>query len=147
VPRDWYWSLTMALLAETCAALRDARRAPSLYALLEPFADRYVQVIFTASWGSIHRHLGLLAGVLDRFEAAERHFEAALEGEARMGAVLMTAETQCSYGALLLRRGRAGDAGRAAALGALAERVAAPRGLEDLRRRAARLIAGEADEG
>jgi len=139
VPRDWYWSLTAALLAETCAALRDTQRAPSLYALLEPFADRCVQVIFTASWGSIHRHLGLLAGVLERYDEAEGHFEAAIEANARIGAVLMTAETQCAYGALLLRRGRAGDAGRAAALGALAELVAAPRGLEDLRRRAAAL--------
>ncbi|MEA2190063.1 MAG: hypothetical protein QOI73_184, partial [Solirubrobacteraceae bacterium] len=117
LPRDWYWSLTTALLVEACAALRDTARAPSLYALLEPFAERFVQVIFTASWGSIHRYLGLLAGVMERFDDAEAHFERALERNAGMGAVLMTAETQCAYGALLLRRAGAGDAELAAQLG------------------------------
>jgi DNA-binding SARP family transcriptional activator len=143
IPRDWYWSLTTALLAEACAALRDVDRAPRLYALLEPFGDRFVQVIFTASWGSVQRYLGLLAGVMDRFDAGERHFEAALAGNARMGAVLMTAETQCAYGALLLRRGLRDDRQRAAVLGALAEKVAAPRRLDDLRRRARQLMAGQ----
>ena len=142
VPRDWYWSITAALLVETCAALRDVERAPSLYALLEPFGDRFVQVIFTASWGSVHRYLGLLAGVMDRFEAAEHHFQAALDGNARLGAVLMTAETQCAYGALLRRRGGPGDAERAAALGALAEQIGISRGLDSLRQRAERVRTG-----
>ncbi len=66
-------------------AARHERAAPSLYALLEPFADRFVQVIFTASWGSIQRHLGLLAGVMGRFDDAERHFEAALERQRAHG--------------------------------------------------------------
>ena len=126
VPRDWFWSITAALLVETCAALRDAERAPLLYALLEPYADRFVQVIFTANWGSVHRYLGLLAGATDRFAEAERHFQAALAANARIGAVLMSAETQCAFGALLLRRAADGDRARAAELGALAEQVAAP---------------------
>jgi DNA-binding SARP family transcriptional activator len=140
IPRDWFWSITTALMAETCAALRDRERAPLLYALLEPFAERFVQVIFSVSWGSYHRYLGLLAGVMDRFDDAERHFEAALLADARLGGVLTTAETQCAYGALLLRRGRDGDAERAARLGTLAVEVAAPRGLHDLARRAQALL-------
>ncbi len=142
IPRDWFWSITAALLTETCAALRDAERAPLLYALLEPYAERFVQVIFTANWGSVHRYLGLLAGATDRFGDAERHFEAALAANARIGAVLMTAETQCAYGALLLRRGANGDRERAAALGAPAQQVAEPRGLDDLARRARALRGG-----
>ena len=50
-----------------------------------------------------------------------------------MGAVLMTAETQCAYGELLLRRDGPGDRDRAATLGALAGAVAAPRRLDSLR--------------
>ncbi len=139
VPRDWFWSLTAALLAETCAALGDGERAARLYELVEPYAERYVQVIFTVNWGSFHRHLGLLASAMDRFDDAERHFEAALVRNAHMGAVLMTAETQCAYGALLRRRDARGDRARAAELGALAEAVARPRNLHDLARRAAAL--------
>ncbi len=142
IPRDWYWSGTTALLAEMCVAVGDIDRAPVLYALLEPFADRFVQIIFTTCWGSVARYLGLLAGAMDRFDLAERHFEAALAGNARMGAVLMTAETQCAYGAMLLRRDRPGDRERAAGLGALAERIAAPRGLDGLCSRARGLVAG-----
>jgi len=140
VPRDWYWFMTMALLAETCAALGDGDRAPRLYELLAPFADRYVQVIYTACWGSAHRHLGLLAGVSERFDVAEEHFGAALDADERIGAVLMTAETQCAYGELLARRDASGDRERAAQLAALAEQVAAERDLEGLRRRARALV-------
>lgn len=135
VPRDWFWFMTMALLAETCAALGDSERAPRLYELLEPFADRYVQVVYTASWGSAHRHLGLLAGVSERFDVADEHFVAALDANERIGAVLMTAETQCAFGELLARRGRSGDHERAAQLGTLAARVAGERQLEGLRAR------------
>ena len=105
VPRDWFWFFTTVLLAETACALRDRERAAQLYDLLAPYADRYVQVIFAANWGSVQRVLGMLAGVLERHDDAEGHFRAALEANARIGAVLMTAETQCAYGAMLLARG------------------------------------------
>ncbi len=136
VPRDWFWFMTMALLAETCAALGDAERAARMYELLEPYADRHVQVIYTVNWGSAHRYLGLLAGTMDRFDDAQAHFEAALAANERAAAVLMTAETQTAYGALLLRRGRKADRARAAELGAQAARVAVERQLDGLRRRA-----------
>jgi tetratricopeptide (TPR) repeat protein len=141
VPRDWFWFMTMALLAETCALLGDAERAPRLYDLLAPFADRYVQVIYTTNWGSAHRHLGLLAGLMDRFDDAAAHFESALEANEAIGALLMTAETQIAYGALLLRRGRKRDRERAAQLGALARDIAVSRELDGLRRRAEALVA------
>jgi hypothetical protein len=89
----------------------------------------------------VQRVLGMLAGVLERYEDAEGHFRAALEANARIGAVLMTAETQCEYGAMLLARGADGDRERAATLAGLVERFAAPRGLEGLRRRAGAILA------
>lgn len=140
VPRDWFWFMTMALLAETCAELGDGDRAARLYDLLAPFADRYVQVIYTTNWGSAHRYLGLLAGTMDRVDDAAAHFEAALEANERIGAVLMTAETQTAYGALLLRRGAKGDRARAAELGGLALDIAVQHELEGLRERAQALI-------
>jgi len=142
VPHDWFWFLAVALLAETACALHDADGARELYGLLAPHAERFVQVIFAANWGSVQRQLGMLAAVMERFDAAEEHFRAALAANGRIGAVLMTAETQVEYAALLARRGRAGDRDRAIALATLAEHVAAPRGLHGLSRRARALAAG-----
>lgn len=142
IPRDWYWFFTVVLLAEACCSLRDRERAQELYDLLAPFAERYVQVIFAANWGSLQRHLGMLAAVLERFDVAERHLQAGIAANERIGAILMTAETQCEYGALLRARGAPGDAGRAAGLAASIDAVAAPRGLAHLRRRAAGLTEG-----
>ena len=143
IPRDWFWFMTVALLAETCAALGDADRAPRLYDLLAPFADRYVQVIYTACWGSTHRHLGLLAGVCERYDVAEEHFCAALDANERIGAVLMVAETQCAYGEMLLRRDAGGDREHAAALGVLVQVVGAERELEGLSGRGRALLGEE----
>jgi hypothetical protein len=84
----------------------------------------------------------MLAGVLERFDLAEEHFRAALAANERIGAVLMTAETQCAYGALLLRRGAIGDRDRARTLAGTVEQVAAPRGLAGLRGRARALTTG-----
>lgn len=142
VPRDWYWFFTVVLLAETCCALRDREHAEELYELLAPFAERYVQVIFAANWGSLQRHLGMLAAVLERFDSAEQHLQAGIAANERIGAILMTAQTQCEYAALLRARDAPGDVERAAALAASIDAVAAPRGLERLRRRAAELTAG-----
>jgi DNA-binding SARP family transcriptional activator len=144
VPRDWYWTCTVVLLAESCCVLGDRERARQLYDLLEPFAERYIQVIFAANWGSVQRPLGMLAAVLERYDAAERHFRAALEANGRIGAVLMTAETQCDYGAMLLARDAPGDRERALTLAGLVERFAEPRGLEGLRRRAGAILDGGA---
>jgi len=142
VPRNWFWLLTVALLAETACALEDADGAQELYDLLAPYAERFVQVIFAANWGSVQRQLGMLAAVGERFDVAEEHFRAALAANGRIGAVLMTAETEVGYGALLARRGGPGDRARAAALAGHVELIAAPRGLNGLRRRARALTGG-----
>jgi DNA-binding SARP family transcriptional activator len=141
VPRDWYWFLTVVLLAETACALGDADGARELYELLAPHAERFVQVIFAANWGSVQRQLGMLASVMERFDDAEEHFRAALAANGRIGAVLMIAETEIEYGALLARRGAGGDRARAVALAGRVEQLASARGLDGLRRRAALIVA------
>ena len=121
-----------------CCALRDRERAQQLYDLLAPFADRYVQVIFAANWGSVQRHARDARRACSSASTSPSATSApALEANERIGAVLMTAETQCEYGALLRARG---GAGRPRAGGGARRRSSsgspAPRGLDGLRRRA-----------
>ena len=64
-----------------------------------------------SSSGSVARPLGSLAGLLRRFEEAERHFETALEIHRRMGALPWLAYTQHDFARMLLARGEAAIAG------------------------------------
>ena len=128
--RDMWWLATMSLLAEGCAALGDAGRAPRLYDVLAPYAARNVQVAFAAHLGSVQRPLGLLAGAMHRWPAATAHFEAALERHA--GSRSLTVRTQCDFAEMLARTGRAADARRAAQLVAQAARTAGTGGMRAL---------------
>jgi DNA-binding CsgD family transcriptional regulator len=76
-----------------------------------------------ASYGSGDRYLGMLAATLGDFARAERHFEAALELNERMGAMTWLAHTHFEYGRTLLRNGEPERAGaQLAEAGALADR-------------------------
>jgi hypothetical protein len=66
--------------------------------------------------GSVARDLGVLATTAGRLGEAERHFEDALEMNARMGAFPWLAHTQSDYSRLLRTRNRPGDRERAAEL-------------------------------
>jgi DNA-binding CsgD family transcriptional regulator len=139
--RDARWLMCIAYLADVCAFLRDAARAGTLYRLLTPFDGHNIVVgPNIACYGAAARHLGMLAGVMERWTDSERHFEAALEMNGRQAARPWLAHTQHQFAAMLLARGRGEDRARAAglldeafaagqALGmrALAERAAALR--------------------
>ncbi len=92
-------------LAEACAALGDADGAESLYARLEPHAERLVQTGFSGCWGSVRRFLGVLAATAGRPDDARAHFEAALERHTELGAPGLVARTRCDLGELLLGEG------------------------------------------
>src|SRR5262249_21973223 len=78
LPRDITWLVSMALLSETAALLGDRATAGVLYELLEPYGERCVVFGYgLACWGSVSRHLGLLATTLSRWEQATGHFETA----------------------------------------------------------------------
>ena len=77
VPRGMWWLVSLALLSEACATLRNARAAACLYSLLTPYADRSVQAVYVTHLGSVQRHLGLLAATMSDWTLAETHFEAA----------------------------------------------------------------------
>jgi len=117
MPRDGRWHYSLMYLTEVCVALADAARAPMLYQLLLPYAGRTI-VLGTAiaCCGSADRYLGLLASTMGRWPDAQRHFEAALAMNERIGARVALANTQYDYAALLLARGESGDRERAAAL-------------------------------
>src|SRR5262249_59994286 len=95
-----------------------AERAVTLYELLLSYADRCATVGIAAARGSVARFLGLLATVLSRYDDAERHFEKALEINARIRARIWVAHTQHDYARMLVARDGPGDPTRAAPLAA-----------------------------
>ncbi len=117
IPHNTSWYAVMVLLSEVCVYLDDAPRAEVLYKLMAPYADRNALLDVHVCYGPVARHLGALAAVGSHFDDAQRHFEAAIESNRRMGARLWLAHTLFDYASMLLRRGNGDD--RARALGYL----------------------------
>jgi tetratricopeptide (TPR) repeat protein len=109
LPRDAYWLSNLSVLCDVVGFLDDRRSAQLLYTLLSPYADRCVVIAAALSQGSASRPLGLLATTLARYEDAERHFEHALDVNARIGSSLWTAHTRHDYARMLLLRKSSGD--------------------------------------
>ena len=117
IPQDSLWVATLAYLSEVCAYLENVDQAATLYEFLLPYDGLAVVVGgATACFGAAGRYLGMLSTTLSDWEAAERHFQVALELDARMGAWPWLAHSQCEYAAMMLRRGIAQDRQRANAL-------------------------------
>jgi predicted ATPase/DNA-binding SARP family transcriptional activator len=130
IPRDALWVGSIAYLAEVCAFLGDGTRARTLYDLLHPYVGLAVVIGFgVVCLGAADRYLALLASVLQRWEVAEAHFEAALAMNTRMHALPWLAHTQFDYAVMLLRRGGAERRLRASALLDEAQRHAADVGM------------------
>lgn len=109
--------MSIALLAQVCAMVRDQRYAARLYELLLPFTGRNITIGSAAVfYGPVSRHLGLLAATLGRYGEAARHFEDALDLNARMGSRPFAAFTQHEYGAMLLAHDQPGDREKAMSL-------------------------------
>jgi class 3 adenylate cyclase/tetratricopeptide (TPR) repeat protein len=107
-------STTLAYLAGVCAALEDRKCAEHLYGLLAPYEGKTITAgVTTVCLGAAGRFLGLLATLLESWQAAEDHFEAALELDKRMGARPWLAHSQHSYAQMLRRRGGRRDQERA----------------------------------
>ena len=110
------WFVGMGLLAETAASLDDAGAGSILYRRLLPYADRVAVIYPELATGSVSRYLGILAATAARWDEAERHFEAALEMNQRIGARPWLAHTQTDYARMLSARREQGDGERALAL-------------------------------
>jgi DNA-binding SARP family transcriptional activator len=122
LPQDVFWLTTLALTAEACARLGDRARAKVVYELLEPYAGRFVQLTFNASFGSVRAPLGRLAAALGKPQLAADHFEAAIDRHASIGATVLEASACCDYAEGVKAERVAGSRRDA---GALAERAAA----------------------
>ncbi len=105
VPRDLFWFTAIALLGETCALIGDTEQAPVLYRLLEPHAEKLVQITQAASLGSTHRFLALLAAAQGDLDLAERHFVVGLDRNATCGLRPVVALMRREYAELLMARG------------------------------------------
>lgn len=125
---DWHvdeqWFVSLSLLAETCALLDEGAHAAGLYALLEPYADHNAVAVPELALDSTGRPLGILATLLERYDAAEEHFRAAAAMNERTGARPWLAHTWAEHAVLLDRRGdRAGAAELRAQAGAAYEEL------------------------
>jgi eukaryotic-like serine/threonine-protein kinase len=115
--RDWNWLATMAILSTLCVFIRDGERAARIYDLMLPYAERIAMVGWTeVCYGSVSRYLGNLAALLIRYDDAQRHYEAAIAMNARIGGRGWLAHSQHEYAAMLLERGEDKDRPRANAL-------------------------------
>lgn len=102
LPRDAVWIGGLYYLAEVAAFVRNRAQAAALYEFLLPFADRIV-VIDRAlvCLGSVSRALGLLAGVVGDYPAAESHLRRSLTVHEAMGARPLMARTRVELAQVL----------------------------------------------
>ena len=123
LPRDALWLMSVTYLADVSAYVGDTACAAVLYRLLEPYDGRNIVVgPNIACFGAASRYLGMLAATMQRWESAERHFEAALEMNSRQRARPWLTRTKHQYAVMLLKRGRSDE--RAKALSLLDEALA-----------------------
>ncbi|MGH9175858.1 MAG: hypothetical protein ACRD1H_15950, partial [Vicinamibacterales bacterium] len=109
VKEDW-WCSALAEIAEVVSRVGDSQIARTAYDGLLPFANLNVEVsAFGTYSGPVAHDLGLLATTLRDWNAAERHFEAALAMNERMRARPFLAESQFAYADMLVRRGEPAD--------------------------------------
>ena len=135
---------SLAFLADVCGMVRDKAAAGSLSEQLAPCARR--NIVLGAGilcLGPVDRVLGVLAGVLGRWDAAERHFERAMDMCTRLDSTPLSLRTTCDFAEMLLHRGTNKAARRASELLAPLPDAAAKLGMTGLRRRADGLRAGK----
>ncbi len=110
VDKEWLPNLAAVALGFWESGIGGAP-ARLLHDTLLPWRDLcLVDGIGAAMAGSTERTLGLLATLLEEYDAAADHFERALRVNATIGAPLAVANTQREYAQLLARRAAEGDA-------------------------------------
>jgi hypothetical protein len=97
------WLITIALLAELAARIKQRQLCAELYPVLQPFRAQFVDNA-TNWFGSVGRFLALLEHVVGRFDDADRSFAEALEAHEKLPAPLLAARTHLDWGVSLLDR-------------------------------------------
>jgi tetratricopeptide (TPR) repeat protein len=115
--RDWSWLGVVAILAETAVVLGDQGCGALLYDLLLPYAGRNLSAgHYLISLGPGAYHLGLLATLLGRWDAAKRHFNDAIEISERWGTPPFGTRARVAFAEALVKQGHPEDHDRALAL-------------------------------
>jgi DNA-binding CsgD family transcriptional regulator len=134
VPRDALWVASVAYLAEVCVRLREAAPASLLYEKLRPHSGRnLVAGGTTLCLGCADSYLGQLAGLMQDWPQAERHYRIALAFNERCGNVIQLAHARFNYAAAIHEN--SGDATRATGLLDAASTAAERLGMAALRTR------------
>jgi hypothetical protein len=117
--RDVNTLVTLAVLAETCQALRDPALAAPVEAALAPYGGRHVLIgVGVGCYGAVDRYLGLLSSTLGRVDEAIARLEAAQRADAAMGAEGFVGHGAVDLATVLAARAGPGDRERARALAA-----------------------------
>jgi tetratricopeptide (TPR) repeat protein len=137
---DGSGELSLGLLAETCAALGDARRAPWFLEQLRPCEGKFLVFLVSAvCLGPADRLLGMMASRAGRANEAERWHRSGLELARRLDSPLWTAHCLYDFAVHLLPSDRSG----ARRMLSEAAGLCAEHGLDSLGRRVERLRAAD----
>ncbi|CAL8480855.1 AAA family ATPase [Caballeronia sp. S22] len=136
-------ALTRACFAaEVCVYLEDAPRAACLYRMLQPYAGTTLLLdIGGPCLGAADRLLGMLSMVGKQWDAAQKHFMAAIDIDSSTGARAWLTHGRYEYARMLHARGSADDRPRARLLLVTALADASALGMQALAARVATLSA------
>jgi tetratricopeptide (TPR) repeat protein len=129
VPKDYSYLYKLVNLALVAIALRDAKRAERLYALLEPYPHHNTPSGLLHYEGSVSHYLALLAEFLGAHERSQRHFDDALATNASLSHKVQLARTYYEFARFLYARG---SQPRARRMKSEAERLAETLGMTAL---------------
>ena len=139
IPRDNAFSSTIAVAVSVCDRLRDTEQAAALYEILTPY--EHLNIGHSLMWfGAVTHYLGILDGILRRFDEADVRFAAAAATHERLGTPCSLARTRLEWARTLLARDQLGDRQRAAELLGRALDTARELGLAGVERHAAALL-------
>jgi tetratricopeptide (TPR) repeat protein len=140
--RDGIWLPALALASLAAARLEERDAAAALYPLLRPYGGRVMVLPMphpAVCFGSAALYLGMLATMARDWDAAEQHFEAAVQAHRRLAAKPFLARTYAEHAGMLIQRGQAADRDRASELLDRATTIASAVGMEQLDERMAAL--------
>src|SRR6185295_5463549 len=132
VLHDGYWLLSMTCLAFVFRTeLRDRAIAEALHAHLRPHAGEAIALgNGRVCVGAVAWAVGALDAALERWDDAERHYDAAIRLHRAMGARPFLARSLVDYAAVLRRRGHPADRDRVRVLLDEAERLGRDLGMQ-----------------
>jgi class 3 adenylate cyclase/tetratricopeptide (TPR) repeat protein len=136
LPLDVTWMTGMIAYADAASACGDPRFAGPILDQLAPFSDQWLYTDVATS-GPVSRSIGDLLVALGRYDEAEPQFARAAASSEKAGARFFSAQTDLSWGRMLVERSERGDSERSHELLSRARHSAASLGYGTVERRAA----------